>query len=90
LVVASVRNEDFYGQQTNDSPAKQCPVSNNDTAIETSLEFCVPNVSACEWRFFYILNQGYSHDQISLFGCHSPYVRLQLGRTRNMAKSILA
>ena len=41
LVVASVRNKDFIGQ-TNDSPAKQHPVSNDDPAIEISLQLCVP------------------------------------------------
>jgi hypothetical protein len=44
LVVASIRNEDFKGQ-TNDSPAKQRPVSNDDPAIEISLQFCVPMIS---------------------------------------------
>jgi hypothetical protein len=48
LVVAFVRNEDFKGQ-TNDSPAKQRPVSNDNPAIEISLQLCVsmiPTVSA--------------------------------------------
>jgi hypothetical protein len=43
LVVASVRNEDFKGQ-TNDSPAKQRPVSNDNPAIEISLQLCVPMI----------------------------------------------
>jgi hypothetical protein len=43
LVVASVRNEDFKGQ-TIDSPAKQCPVQNDDLAIENSLQICVPMI----------------------------------------------
>ena len=48
LVVASVRNEDFKGQ-TNDSHAKQRHVSNDDPAIEISLQLCIsmiPTVSA--------------------------------------------
>jgi hypothetical protein len=48
LVVASVNNEDFKGQ-TNDSPAKQRPVPNDNPAIEISLQLCIPmipNVSA--------------------------------------------
>ena len=43
LAVAFIRNEDFKGQ-TNDSPAKQCPVSNDNPAIEISLQLCVPMI----------------------------------------------
>jgi hypothetical protein len=44
LVVASIRNEDFNGE-TNDSPAKQCSIPNNDPAIEISLQLCIPIIT---------------------------------------------
>jgi hypothetical protein len=44
LVVASVKNEDSKGQ-TNDSPAKQRPVPNDDPAIVISSQLYVPMIS---------------------------------------------
>jgi hypothetical protein len=43
LVVASLRNE-YFKCQTNDSPAKQRPVSNDNPAIDISLQLCVPMI----------------------------------------------
>jgi hypothetical protein len=48
LVVASITNE-FSKGQTNDSPAKQCPVPNNDPAIESSLQLHIPMIATSIW-----------------------------------------
>jgi hypothetical protein len=45
LVVASVTNE-FSKGPTIDSPAKQRPVPNDDPAIESSLQLCLPMIIA--------------------------------------------
>jgi hypothetical protein len=49
LVVASVTNE-FSKGQTNDSLAKQCPVPNNNPAIESSLQLHIPTIATSIWH----------------------------------------
>jgi hypothetical protein len=49
LVVTSVTNE-FLKGTTNDSPAKQHPVPNDDHAIGSSLQLHVPTIVASIWQ----------------------------------------
>jgi hypothetical protein len=55
LVVASVTNE-FSKGQTNDSPAKQCPVPNKDPANENSFQLHVPMIALSIWYEVFDIN----------------------------------
>ncbi len=54
LVVASTINEFFKGP-SNDSPAKQHPVPNEDPAIESSLKLHIPMIVASIWQLIVAL-----------------------------------
>jgi len=66
LVVASITNE-FSKGSTNDSPAKQCPVSNDDPAIETFLQLHVPMIKASIWQFIVALTFERSIEAFPIF-----------------------
>ena len=66
LVVVSVTYK-FLKGPTNDSLVKQRPVSNDDPAIESSLQLHVPMIKASMWQFIVALTFEQSIEAFPIF-----------------------